>query len=463
MLSGPKSQINSAITSNIAFDVLPTELQEIILFEMGLKKEDFLKIRLVSKAWNGLANSFGKRLIQKYFPYLLNTQSDNCKKAALPAFYHELRFFIKTFPQIKLQLLLAALCGDKATIMALADNNDKAILIGILLSNHYEVEQISETCKQTAYNTAFMLCANNGNIALLQEFQKQTISKESEEPAISYAVKRGDLPMVKAITGLGPFYYSSYYIVQAMAQDHLELALYLHRGNAPAKPRELESILSDIFRYDNHNALINTAKHPDISHAVLEKELLAIDVAPRVRKWLLQALKEKYQQSNYWIPTLFGYGHSIWNVKKTFSDHFKSWTTSLLIWFIRQDDNSLISFYLSLADKNAWDWKFACNAKSAALHYAAKYAKPGPLEVLLADQHVPLSIKAKNDALACAHHPAIIQMLKDSIDEQSKQEKSTSTLTIWDAVPTITFRFCRRRSCATPEPDSTKKPTYKPN
>jgi hypothetical protein len=445
MLSAPEYPENQTDISD--FDTLPEELKVLILFEMGLGKMEFLNMRLVSKTWNIYAQRFGNDLIQKYFPYLFNTQADNCEKASLPTFYVQLNFFIKaTFSNINEKLLLAALRGDKNPIVALTDNNEKAQLLGILLSNGYQVVSIPEICKQVAFDTAFILCANNGNIELLKAFQELPISKEKEETAVSYAVKRGDFRMVKAITGSRAFYFSSYCVVQAMSQNNIQMALYLQRGNAPAKPNELETILKDILLYDNENAFKNTAKHPEISAAILEKELLAVDVVPRVRKWILQALKDKYQKTNYWIPTLFGYGRSIWNLQKIFSDHFKSWTTSLLMWFVKQDDNSIISFYLSLADKNAWDWKLACTAKIGALNYAVTNGKIGPLEVLLEDEHIPLSISAKKDAIGLANHQAIIDILTDSIDKQTKREATTSKPTIWDSIPAVTFSFSSLRS-----------------
>ncbi len=149
---------------------------------------------------------------------------------------------------------MSALQGDITTTMALADNNNEAALIGILLSNNHKVPVIKESCQQTAYNTAFMLCANNGNHALLATLHVHPISDDSKATAISYAVKRGDLPMVKAITGSQPFYFSAFYTVQAMAQNHAEMALYLCRGNMPGKPKHFEAMLRDIFSYDNHSA-----------------------------------------------------------------------------------------------------------------------------------------------------------------------------------------------------------------
>ncbi len=192
----------------------------------------------------------------------------------------------------------------------------------------------------------------------------------------------------------------------------------------------------------------------------MEKELREIDVVPRVRMWLLQALKEKYQKSNYWILTKFGYGQSIWHLKKTFSDYFKSWTTSLLIWFVRNEDNSLIRYYLSLADNNAWDWKLACNAKTAALNDAATYGKMGPLEVLLADKHVPLSLSAKQRAMELANHPAIIQVLKDSIDKQAEPENE-DPFTIWSCIEAITPSFRSHRRTPNNETTLTTKPRPK--
>ncbi len=386
-----------------AYESLSQDLRETLLSEMGLE---------TAPDSDEAVNEFALNIIKKYFPYLLQTKSQECQNAPLKVFNEEHAFFHNKYPKISIRQLLRAFSGEsKEEILATNQiDNEIPVLKGILLANDSQIPLFSD---EDYY---------------LQRSQKIT--------AITCAIRQRDFTKVKTLAGSFPVEGSEYFVTLAMALEDAEIALYFHRQDKEAKPDDFEQMLLNIGRYDNDAAFLNTAKRPEISIAFLVKELFDVDVVPRVRIGLLKALHDKYQaaNTNHWLSTFLGRGDSIWKLKGKCYFDYKINTVSLLIWSMHQGNDGLIGGFLKVADRNAADWNFACHAKVEALHFAVQHGRTGVLKVILEDTNIPLSVKDKERALALAKDPISCQILHDSIQEQ-KGEKDMPVNT------SITFAF----------------------
>ena len=393
---------------------LPLDVQEILLLETGLDTQDFLRMRLIDKAWNAFIEKFALGMLEKYFPYLLANQKEHCQKTPVLALFQELSFFRKHYPDISIALLLNAFGGRIALINALPMNRTKAVLTGILLS------KASHTCEIAEYDKSTQMTV-----------------------ALNCAIRRRDFARIKELTGTEQIYSSYYFAAQAMALEYTEIALYFFRNHQPPKPDDHEKMLLAISKYDNPLAFENTAKLPEVSTTFLEKEFLGVDVTPSVRLSLLKAIKNKYQKPNYWVSTLFGMGESIWKLTGEAWVNYTNTKCNLLIWGMYQGYDPLIGLFLSVAKKDDWDFELACKAKGEALCFAAEHAKVEALKVLLADNNVPLSIAAKERALVLAKGEECLKALKDSMMNTVEQQADDSTSTsIWDCFSSaITFAY----------------------
>lgn len=371
-----------------SFDSLPENLRDVLLAEMDLE---------TPPESEAAVKAFASTLIQKYFPYLLQTKSPECQNAPLKAFSEEVTYFNARFPEINTQDLLRAFSGESKEDVLATEPTDKVIpmLRGILLANDPEIPVFD---------------SDDHYFHATQRYA-----------ALTCAVRQRDLQKVKELAGSSPIPYRGFYITQAMAIDDIDMALYFHGADEPAKQDDYEKMLMTISHYDNDAAFQNAAKCPEISVPFLVKELFGVDVVPRVRIGLLKALDEKYQaeNANHRLKTFLGYGDSIWKLKGQCYFNQKSNTVSLLIWSMHQGNDELIGGILKLADKNTSDFSVACNAKVEALNFAVQHGRTGALKTILKDQNVPLSVKDKTYALTLAKDAVSCQMLHDSIRKQA--------------------------------------------